>query len=233
LGQGDGRYWTWDKERGRLWFLGVARVAAGLGLAQLSGRPVELPIAVVAGDIGVFKAHLYGAWHSGRRQANPISRQVQQQLTGLAERTQRHYGRVARVKRQQNIAIGGKYNQEAAQECAWRRGRAVFEFYDSQKRREGAYLAWHLPSTYRGPHQQAGRSRQRKINRTLKDLVANVAQGNSSKVVERRYVNNGRAAVETQQHNRYLTIYWQGRGEAGRACLWYLLPAVAGEKGRK
>lgn len=236
LGQGDGRYWTWDRERGRLWLFGVARVAAGLGVVRLSGRPVELPIEVVTQDIGVFKAHLYGAWHSGRKQANPISRQVQEQLTGLPERTQRHYCRVAKVKRQQNIAIGGKYTQEAAQECAWRRGRAIFEFYDAQGgqgRRGGRYMAWHLPSSYRGPHEQATNGRQRKINRILKDLVENVAQGNSSKPVDRCYAASPGTAGVVYQRNPHLDIYWQGRGEYGRPGLWYVLPAKKEGYGRK
>jgi hypothetical protein len=250
LGQGDGRYWTWDRAHGRLWLFGAAQVAARLGVERLAGQPVILPVSVLTGNIGTFKAHLYAAWHSGRSRQNsrrhatatiqnrPVSRATQKQLTGVPPRTQRHYGRVAKVKRQPNIAIGGGYTSEAAEASAWQRGRGLFVFHDvsgRQGRPGGRYLAWHLPSTYLGPHpaqQHAGR--QRKINRKLKDLVDNVAQGNSSKkAVDRRYLANGAAAAAAYQGNPSTDVYWQGRAAAGRATFWYVLPAATAAGSRK
>lgn len=119
--------------------------------------PVLLPIKIITKRIGEFKAHLYAAWHSGRKRNNPISREVQGTLTGIPERTQRHYCRVARIGRQTNIAIGSRYTSEDVENQAWQQGKAVFKFTDYQGKqgRKGAtYIAWHLPNNYTGPHQQ-------------------------------------------------------------------------------
>lgn len=228
LGQGNGRYWMWDKVGSRLWLFGAARVAAELNVERLSGRPVALPLKVVASSSSTFKAHLYAAWHSGRKHNNPISRQVQQQLTGLPERTQRHYCRRAGVKRQQNITIGGNYSSEAAQECAWRRGRAMFEFYDANGQHGqlgGHYLAWQLPTTHVGPHQQASKGRQRKVNHKLQDLVINRARGNSSEKVGRCYWPDEAAAAKSYNRNPKADAHWpQPEHEDRRYQLWrYLL----------
>jgi hypothetical protein len=64
LRAGDGLYWTRDAER--VWLHSAARVAASLGVAQLTGRPVALPLTALLQGIGAFRAHLYAAFHSGR-----------------------------------------------------------------------------------------------------------------------------------------------------------------------
>ncbi|MCI0728558.1 MAG: hypothetical protein L0332_17815 [Chloroflexi bacterium] len=229
LGQGNGCYWIWDKERSRLWLFGVARLAVYLGVERLAGRPVELPVSVLSGDIGAFKAHLYGAWHSGRKQANPITRARQRELTGLPERTQRRYCRIAGVRRQQNIAILGRYTTEEVQESAWRHGRAVFEFYDYKGRQGqpgGRYLARYMPATHIGPHNQATRGRQRKINRKLKDLVNKGARGNGGDRVNRLYFHNGAAAAKAYNRRSIEDAYWpQTRSPVGSYRLWGVLLA--------
>jgi hypothetical protein len=147
LGQGHNQFWQWDKVQGRIWLYGAARVAAYLDVERLSGKPVALPVKTVTAGIGDFKAHLYGAWHSGRKTNNPISREVQESITSIPERTQRHYCKVAGIRRQTNIAIGNKKNPDELEKQAWQRGRATFEFVDHQGRqgRKGTtYIAWHL-----------------------------------------------------------------------------------------
>ncbi|MBE7533654.1 MAG: hypothetical protein HS099_28505 [Ardenticatenaceae bacterium] len=74
--QGHGLFWEWDKTSGRLWLYGAAAVAANLDVPRLTDRVVALPLSAMMASIGDFKAHLYAAWHSGRRRNNPISRQV-------------------------------------------------------------------------------------------------------------------------------------------------------------
>jgi hypothetical protein len=96
LGQGHGRFWQWDKVQERLWLYVASRIAVHLDVERLSGKPVAIPVKSVTQSIGDFKAHLYGAWHSGRKTNNPISREVQRSITSIPERTQRHYCKVAK-----------------------------------------------------------------------------------------------------------------------------------------
>lgn len=211
LGQGQGQFWQWDKARQRLWLLGAVRTAAHLNLARLIGKPVALPIKTITQNIGEFKAHLYAAWHSGGKVNNPISREVQQDLTGIPERGQRHYCRIAKISRQTNIAIGNKKNPEEVETQAWQRGQALFNFTDHQGRqgRKGAsYIAWQLPNSYTGPHQQAPKGRMRKINRKLKDLVNQETQGNGGGTIGKRYFANGKAAVRELSRQQKGETYW-------------------------
>jgi len=223
LGQGHGLFWHWDKAGGRLWLYGAAVVAANLSVSRLEGCVVALPIAAITAGIGDFKAHLYAAWHSGRRRNNPISREVQVTLIGVPIRTQRHYGQVARIRRQANIAIGRKYTPEEGEKQAWRRGRATFLFIDHRGRhgRKGRrYVAWHLPNSYHGPHRQTAVGRMRKINRKLKDLVIIGARGNSSKKVEKRYYANGAVAARAINRGKRTESYWPLAAMSRRSTLW-------------
>ena len=144
-----------------MWLFGAARTAAYvLEVERLTGKPVALPLSAITESIGTFKAHLYGAWHSGRKTTNPISRKVQENITGVPERTQRHYCKIAKVERKSNIAIGRKHTPLNVEEAAWQHSRAVFDFIDSQGkqgRKGGHYLAWHLPNSYSGPHSNTQR----------------------------------------------------------------------------
>lgn len=183
LGQGHGRFWSWDKGNGRVWLFGAARVSANLEVTRLSGKPVLLPVTAVTGSIGTFKAHLYAAWHSARKSNNPISREVQESITGVPKRTHRHYSQVAKIKHQTNIAIGSNYNQKELEEQAWQRGQATFKFMDyngRQGRKRANYIAWHLPNSFIGPHRQTTNDRMRKINRKLTDLVQEEARGTAA-----------------------------------------------------
>jgi len=212
LGQGHGRFWQWDKVQERLWLFGAANVAAHLDVTRLSGKPVALPVKSVTQSIGEFKAHLYGAWHSGRKTNNPISREVQEAITSIPERTQRHYCKVAGIRRQTNIAIGNRKNPDEIEKQAWQRGRASFEFIDYQGRQGSkgtTYIAWHLPNSYTGPHQQSPKGRMRKINRKLNVLVTKGAQGNGGETVEKLYFANGKeASLAFDQNNEKVKYFF-------------------------
>ena len=201
-------------------FMDQPRTAANLEVELLVGKPVALPVTAVTVSIGEFKAHIYGAWHSGRKTNNPISRKVQESITGISERTQRHYCVVAKIKRQTNIAIGNKYTQEEVQNQAWQRGRATFQFTDYQGRhgRKGtSYVAWHLPNSYTCPHQQTAKGRMRKINRKLKDLVNVRAQGNKQLKVVKLYHANGAKAARVFNRDVRTDIYWPVRSKEKKA----------------
>ncbi len=215
LSAGNGRFWHYQQGAEQLWLVGVARVAQALDVSKLTGKRVQLPIKEVTAGIGPFKAQLYAAWHSGRNADKPISRKVQRQLTSIPERTQRVYGRIAKIKTVKNIAIGRRVSPTALEEEAWQRGNAVFEYIDyagNFGEGNGRYLAWQLPNQYQGPHQQAPIGRQRKINKVLqqqpplKDLVQIGAQGNREKVFDRLYHANGATAVKAFDHTP--ETYW-------------------------
>lgn len=223
LGEGHGRFWTWDKVNGRLWLFGAAQLAANLDVSRLSGKPVALPIKAITKSIGEFKAHLYAAWHSGRRQTNPISREVQKTITGVPERTQRQYCRVAKISRHTNIAIGSKYTQEEAEKQAWRRGQASFIFTDhngNHGRKGTSYTAWHLPNSYISPHQQTTNGRMRKINQKLNVLVHKGARGNGSEKVEKTYFANGKDAARALNRGLGKEIYWPTMTVSMRSQFW-------------
>lgn len=223
LGQGQGLFWEWDKTSGRLWLYGAAAVAANLDVHRLTGRVVALPLSAMTAGIGDFKAHLYAAWHSGRRRNNPISREVQATLTGVPERTQRHYCQATKIKQQSNIVIGSQYTTEEAEQQAWQRGRAIFSFTDFQGRqgRKGRrYIAWRLPNSYSGPHQQTANGRIRKINRKLKDLVRKGARGNNGTKVKKRYFANGAEAARALNRGAEPEKYWPTKMAACQSGIW-------------
>ncbi len=223
LGQGHGLFWEWDKTSDRLWLHGAAFVAAKLDVPRLVGRVVALPISAITAGIGDFKAHLYAAWHSGRRRNNPISREVQATFTGVPERTQRHYCQATNVRQQSNIVIGSQYTPAEAEKQAWQHGRAIFPFTDyhgRQGRKGRRYIAWRLPNSYSGPHQQTANGRIRKINRKLKDLVHKGARGNNGTKVKKRYFANGAEAARALNRGQGPEVYWPTKKAARQSGIW-------------
>lgn len=210
LQKGEGRYWANDGQN-RLWLHGVARVAAALGVPRLTGQPVELPLTALTQSLKTCKAHLYAAWHSGRKSHQPISRQVQRALTGVPERTQRAYGRLTPLQTHTNIAIGEEATPIAIEERAWREGQATFILHDQQGQ-QGLpgkyYLAWQLPNSYVGPHPLTAKGRQKKINRQLADLVNKRAQGNCEQRVEHLFCTNGKDAALLYRQRPDHDVYW-------------------------
>ncbi len=208
---GNGRFWTWDKQQHRLWLLGVSRIAGQLGVDKLISHPVLLPTTILTKGVGIFKAHLAAAWHSGRKTPNPISRSTQRKLLHVPERTQRHYELAAGVKVKTNLAVGALYTPENIEKHMWQRGGAVFQFVDKQGKlgkQNGRYLAWQLPNSYVGPHQPAARGNLHRVNRQLSGLVHEGAQGNSDKRLNRRYFLHGAAAAKAIQRQQNNEVYW-------------------------
>ena len=262
LRDGDGLFWTRDKER--VWLHSAARVAYALDVERLTGRPVSVPVSALLAGIGSFRAHLYAAFHSGRvkksrqgtragagasRQSMPIARETLAQLSGVGQSSQRTYEAKTKVNVQTNYAIGEVAQGESWESRAWANGQAVFALKDyrgEQGKKGQTYLAWQLPNSYSGTQSQRPLGRQKRINRTLKDLVTKGMPGNceetretqgrsteSSTELEKRYYPNGKLAARA--HGRDLTqeLYWrrqrEGNGrydhqaENGRFAVWQQL----------
>ena len=180
LHEGEGIFWHRDDQK-RLWLSGLHRIAHTLDLTRLQGFPIELPVEALLGGIQATRAAFYAAFHSGR-ESKPISRETLESVSGIAQRTQRTYDHIAGVGRQRNVAIGERYTPENAQERAWQHGRAVFHFVDAhgrQGRRNGTYVAWHLPNSYEATYHRRSRGSRKRLNRRLKDLLKKGITGNS------------------------------------------------------
>jgi hypothetical protein len=201
-----------------------------LGVERLSGRPVALPLSVLLRGIGDVRAHLYASFHSGRRHNKPISRRTLEEISGVPARTQRQYEEIAGITSRRNIAIGEKYTLESVQKRAWLHGTASFDFIDHHGRQgpeKRHYIAWHLPNSYQGCHDQAARGRMRKINREI-DLVNKRAQGNGLR--DHLFHPDGAAAGKAYGRNSRVDAYWHSeRGRRKRKELWYVLPGRGGE----
>jgi hypothetical protein len=237
LRDGEGVYWTRDKER--VWLRSAGKVAYALGVARLTGRPVSLPVEALLDGIGTFRAHLYAAFHSGRtketphgEQAMPIARETMEQLSGVGRSSQRAYEAQIGIDVQANFAVGEKSTREDLEKRAWAKGQALFELkdYRGQQGKKGkTYLAWQLPNTYHGQHRHRPRGRQKRINRKLKDLVMKGMPGNVGRTGETRqpekiYFPNGKLAAKAYGRDPERELYWKRhRTGNGRFELWQQL----------
>ncbi len=229
---GEGLYWSRDQER--IWLRSAAKVAFGLGVERLSGRPVALPLEALINGIGRFRAELYAAFHSGRvktnpdgeAQAAPIARETLTNLSGVGETTQRRYEeQLAReetaVAIQANYAIGNKANEKELEEKGWAQGQALFvleDFRGRQGPKGRQYVAWQLPNSYTGSHQHRPQGRQRRINCQLRDLVMKGMPGNESEAAEaaatgaerqKLYYPTGKLAAKAFNRRKVDQCYWR------------------------
>ena len=133
-------------------------------------------------------------------------------MSGVAERTQRVYDRLAQVQRQRNLAVGERYSQDAIQERAWAKGRAVFYFVDTkglQGRAGRDYIAWNLSNSYQAAYQRRSRGSRKRLNRKLADLVNKGIPGNDDKAVEKLFFSNGALAAKRYNRDSEIDAYWQ------------------------
>ncbi len=230
LNQGEGIFWQRD-HKGRLWLKGMHKIACTLDCGRLSGFPILLPIATLLGGIQAVRGAFYAAFHSGRA-SNPISRQTLQELSGVPERSQRAYDHVAKVERQENLAIGERYSQEQGQERAWKQGRAVFRFIDVrglQGRPRAEYLAWHLPNSYTGPYERRSRANRKRVNRKLADLVKKGIPGTGEEMVERLFWPNGALAAKGYCRDPRRDAYWPVQAPSPGYTFWRVMLRFKGK----
>ena len=247
LRAGEGLFWARDKEY--IWLRSAGRVAHALGVERLTGRPVALPVGALLAGIGEFRAHLYAAFHSGRVKGDPrtsfgkpvatgmpiamgipIARDTLADLSGVGQSSQRAYEARLRLRPQVNYAIGEVANELKEEERVWQQGPALFilkDYRGRQGKQGKSYLAWQLPNSYEGQHQQGPKGRQKRINRQLKDLVmkgmpGNDGTANETPKPEKRYYPNGRSASQARGPHVADERYWPGeRGDGhGRFALW-------------
>lgn len=228
LKEGEGIFWHRD-DQDRLWIKGAHRIAYTLNSGRLQGFPVALPTQALLGGIQGVRAAFYGCFHGGR-DGKPISRDTLRSVTGLAERTQRVYDQVAKIKRQRNIAIGEGYSQEKAQERAWLRGRGIFHFIDTkglQGKVGREYVAWHLPNSYLTTYQHRSRGSRKRLNRKLNDLLMKGITGNTEVAVEKVFFATGALAVRQYNRDPHQDVYWQpDHSEKSKAGLWHIIAAM-------
>lgn len=264
LRQGQSVFWERDKQR--IWLRSNVKVAVALDVSRLTGKPVDLPVSVLCSRIGEIRAHFYASFHSGRTKqdgesqvAAPIARSTLEEVTGVPPRTQREYEKRVGVDVQENYAIGEQKTQAALQEQAWERGRAIFTLIDRKGihgRKNAEYVAWQLPNSYAGPHEQRARGRQRQLNRQLAGLRDKRDVGNDQvrdqddpcrrrvqthrkvhtihRTTEddgfhaRRYFENGGAAGKAYNRDPRSVHYWQGRHKVHKKAFWHALTEQAG-----
>jgi len=216
----DGKGIFWDRYTAdHVWLRSAARIAEALDCGRLRGRPVLLPLELIAGKLEDFKAALFNSWHAGRAgrdgSGSPISQAKVRDLTGIPESTQRRYCDLAGVKRQRQIAVSDiPYTIDNAREVMTWRGHSVFRFKDFNGKlgkRGRATVAWCLPSIYMSDLSQTTKGRQRKHNRLI-DLVTNGARGNDRHEVVRIYHPKAAAAAAAYNRDPDHDHYWHEGG---------------------
>ncbi|MBE2222366.1 MAG: hypothetical protein IAF02_12535 [Anaerolineae bacterium] len=243
LRQGDGIFWQRDKEQ--VWLRSAGRVAAGLDVSKLNGRPVSVPIKHLLGTIGEARAYLYASFHAGRQAASepglrqkPIARDTLTTLTGLTAESQRGYERRIGIHVSQNYVVGERANQSSREERIWQQGGGTFEFVDYrgvQGKPGNGYVAWQLPNSYRVTLAHRPKGRQKRINRMLSDLFMQGMTGNKQRTIEKRYFGDGAGAAKAvgsraaKRNCVEAEVFWlQHGGVNGRSRLWHMLTAVGG-----
>lgn len=238
----DGVGLFWIRDRDRVWLRSAAKVAGGLGVERLTGRPVALPLSALLDGIGTFRAHLYTAFYSGRTkettdgiQTMPVARDTLAGLSGVGRSSQRAYEARVGVAVQANFAVGETSSKEGKEKRAWQQGQALFEIKDyrgQQGKRGKTYLAWQLPNSYVGQHQRRPKGRQKRINRELKDLVTKGTPGNiggtgetasphSTGQLQKRYYPHGKLAAMAYGRHPDQPHYWRWQGTRhGRFVMW-------------
>jgi len=224
LAAGDGLFWTVNG-RG-IWLHGVARVAAALGVTRLQGKRVQMPASQLSGSLKQAKAALRATFFAAKPKT--ISRHTESSLTGLCRRTLQNYDALPTgVKQQENIAIGSRCSQEAAQETAWKRGCASFTFVDSQGKLGPAgasYLAWQMANSYHSAYPTVAKGRQRRINQQLSDLVKHRGQGTAAERFVPLYHQNGVCAVKAfERQPAHDAYYPKPASIIRRTGLWFVL----------
>lgn len=196
--QGIGTFW--QETNGRLWLTAVHNVAIALGCANV-GKPVQMGLKIVTGCLKSFNAAIFAAWDT-RRKAKPISRAKRETVTGVPERTQRHYCRVAGIKRIANYALS---TPQDGQDYAYQHGTAAFPFVDfkgknGRQRRE--YTARQLPTTQQASQERAMMGRTQKVNRRI-----NLVLKASREKLQRLFFDNAKQA--SKQASRGREAFWQ------------------------
>ncbi len=216
LRKGNGRFWQLT-HNGRIRYKKVKLIVDELDCGKLEAVPVYMPSAAIVESLKTFKANCLAAFHAGRNEVNPITRQVIRNITGVSETSQREYDKITNTRSQTNICLTGKdWNKENLREYNWKRGKNAFRFVDVHGKYSEPFtesIAYRLSNSYHPNMAQAPKGRQRRINREI-DLVKyvgrqNAVQGISSNVKRRYYSDEGEAA-KARSKNDHESFYRLG-----------------------
>jgi hypothetical protein len=148
----------------------------------------------------------------------------------VGRRSQRAYEQRAGIEAQHNFAVGERDSLAGAQQRAWQQGHALFRLKDyrgHQGRIGDDYLAWQIPNSYSGCHQQLPKGRQKRINRELADLFVKEMTGNGKIALEKRYYANGKLAAKAYNRCPQSELYWPGHKTAGgRHRVWRVMVGI-------
>lgn len=193
LAEGDGVFWQRVRDDSVILLYSHKTVAIALEVPRLTGRPIIVNRNDLTGGIAKVRANFYAAFHSGRRNDNPVSQETLRDITSVPERTQRRYNQIASVKIERNIAIDTpRPNIDNIRDEHCERGRQVYLFTDYNGLHGDIaceYMAYTLPNSYVGPHDTANNGQKFRINRALR-LLYNGMGGNAD--IDQLFFDNGK-----------------------------------------
>jgi len=219
LARGEGVFWTRAYNRqGELiiWLKSSVNVAEYFGLEQFSGKLSEIPTSKLTGSIGDFKAVLYAGWVAGRGDnANPITRDKKNELTGCSKYRQRSYEDKAGIQVSRNYAILAPFSDYNLQRARYHEGRAAFPFVDYMGKYGKPfkrYVAHHLPNSDTAPgwFDVIKSRRNRAFNRQLDTpcMIRHEGTG-SDTVIERLFFEDGKTASKANEKTPSNDAYYQ------------------------
>lgn len=222
LNDGEGTFWDRHGDGAAVWLRSARRIAAGLNVSRLSGRPVAVPVEQLLAGMGDTRAAFMACWLAGRRHPeNPIGRATIADVTGIVPRSQRRYTKRAGVTVARNISVSDEpYTLAGAQDEAWKHGRATFAFVDYHGRRGprgGRYNAYQMPNAYQCDLEQLPKGRTRKINQQL-NLVEQPAQGKQEQIVSASLDEAQAGTLVARLHTaaRSLRLYFDDEKRASK-----------------
>jgi hypothetical protein len=209
INAGMGIFWTEDNQ-GRLWLASPKEIAKRLGISRFSAHAVDFPVAYANGSIQQFKAQLFGAWLKSHDK--PITQATIRELTGIPERTQREYCKIAGIDLQRHLVVGEAWQDGVGRENrVMEQGQGAFKFVDTkglQGQAGGEYVAWHLPNTHTSKLVKRSRTMRKRNNRHIQNLsikkdMGNCGQDSIVKVFHETVQNAGKAWNRNSANDAY------------------------------
>lgn len=209
LRDGEGVFWTVRPRRdGGQWVVlrGLAKVCWDLDVLKLYRTPTLVPIERCH-SMGEFRAFIHNAWHS-QENANPISRQAVNGLSGAAKSTQNRYDKKMDIKTTQNREVTGRISADGRLP-EHRKEQGYYTLFLDGHYRE----VKHLPNSYYVEMPKAPRGRIRQTNRELQSRLV----GREKEVFERRYFRSHKSFRRCKRRSETCFLL---TGEYERGMLW-------------
>ena len=151
----------------------------------------------------------------GANNANPITRDKKNELTGCSKYRQRSYEAKVGIQVSRNYAILTPFTEYNLQRARYHEGRAAFKFVDSMGRYGKPfqrYVAHHLPNSDTAPSwfDVIKSRRTRAFNRQLDTpcMIRHEGTGNDT-VIERLFFEDGKTASKAHEKNPANDAYYQ------------------------